>query len=186
MDATIPSERPQKGLRYGRNHPIKRVMYKSIHATWTCVIWVQGLESQPDHCTISNMRIDVLKSSTLENHLGTGQWCELLASARDTTSNVNGSQGTASAIHKVWRMIWSRTLVKSPNRRPMMKACRRARRTFHWGMQAPRYQKGFSRSTSRIMSWSRQEATNQRRSIVFPTSSMQDKGTRWLWMRQRI
>ena len=52
-----------------------------------------------------------------------------------------------------------RTPVESSDQRPMMKTSSRTPRTYHWGMQAPRYLKGVSKSTSWIMSWSRQEVT---------------------------
>lgn len=132
------------------------------------------------------MRINVLKSSILGNHLITSQWGEPLTSVRETTSNVNGSQGIIGTIHKVWRMIWSGTLLKSPDWRPMMQVYHRMRRTFHWGMQAPSYPKGVSRSTSWIMSWCRHETIHCRRAIMFLTLMMWDKGTRWRCMKQRI
>jgi len=79
--------------------------HEPIRATWTCVTWAQGFESKPNQGTNFNMQIDVLKSSILENHLITSEWCKLLTTVRETTSNANGSQGTTSIIHEVWRMI---------------------------------------------------------------------------------
>ena len=122
------------------------------------------------------MWIDVLKSNMLENHLITGQWCKPLTSVREITHNFNRSQGTTSTIHGIWIVSWSWTLAKSPDRRPMMWTCRWMRRTCHYGMQALRYQKGVSRSTSQIMSWSRKEAIGWRRFIMNPTSSTWNRG----------
>ena len=85
----------------------------------------------PNQSTNSNMWIDVLKSNMLENHLITGQWCESLTSARETTHNVNGSQGNTSTIHEMWIVSWNQTPVKSPDWRPMMWTHRRMRRTCH-------------------------------------------------------
>ncbi len=164
MDATIRSKIPYENTGMVTTIQKDSGMVATIQSKESCINnprnldfynLSQGLESRFVHCIISNMTINVLKSSILENHLITNQWCEPLTSARETTSNVNGSQGNASTIHKVWRMIWSRTLVKSIDQRPMMQAYRRMRRTCDWGVQAPRYPKGVSISTSWIMSWCR-------------------------------
>lgn len=134
LDATIQSKIPQKvsGMVTAIRTRLKEDsgMVIAIQSKESCMNHPTQLglmQSEPrvlnpqyDHGTISNMWIDVLKSSILENHLITGKWCESLTSARETTSNVNGSQGTTTTIHKVWRMSWSRTLVESPDRIPLM------------------------------------------------------------------
>ena len=115
--------------------------------------------SRPEQSTISSMWISELKSNMQEHRLITSQWWKLLTDARGTTINANGHQATTGTIYGMWTMSWHRTPIESLNQRPMMKTSRRMRRTCHWGMQAPRYRKGVSRSASRIMSWSRQEVT---------------------------
>ena len=46
--------------------------------------------------------MNVLKSNMLGSCLITGQWYELLTSARETTNNDNVSQDTGSTIHRMW------------------------------------------------------------------------------------
>ena len=131
---------------------------------------------RPEQSTSSSMRISELKSNMQEHRLITIQWWKLLTYARGTANNDNGPQGTIGTIYGMWTMSWRWTPAESLDRRPMMKTSRRMLRTFHWGMQAPRYQKGVSRLASWIMSWSQQEVTSQRRPIMFPTSSTVDRG----------
>lgn len=38
----------------------------------------------------------------LENRFITSQWCKILTSARETTNNDNGHQGTINTIHGMW------------------------------------------------------------------------------------
>ena len=116
--------------------------------------------SRPEQSTSSSMRISELKSNMQEHRLITSQWWKLLTDVRGTTINANGPQGTTATIYGMWKMSWRWTPAESLDRRPMMKTSRRMRRTCHWGMQAPRYQKGVSRLASWIMSWSRQEVTS--------------------------
>ena len=71
--------------------------------------------------------------------------------------------------------------VESSGRRQMMKTCRREWETFHWGMQASKYWGGgIPRSTSWIMSWSRQEVIRHRRALMNPTSVTR-KGANDFW-----
>ena len=54
------------------------------------------------------------------NHLITGQWCEILTSVRETTSNVNGSQNT---LYNPWNVNeWAKFqhVTESFNQRSMM------------------------------------------------------------------
>ena len=157
--------------RYGHSHPYREDQNKRTHGMVAAIhlknhvynhewlITPRSMEfcdrspgsyaaTPPDQSTNSNMWIDVLKSNMLENHLITDQWCELLTSAKETTNNDNGSQGTTSTIHGMWTVIWHRTPAESLDRRPIMWTCHRMRRTCHWGMQALRYRKGVSRPTS--------------------------------------
>ena len=54
------------------------------------------------------------------NHLITGQWCELLTSAREITINVNDSQGTLVHSNECEWMSWSRTSMESSDQRSVM------------------------------------------------------------------
>ena len=155
MDATIRMKGScEIDPWYGNNHPYREDQNERTHSMVTTIClnnhvynheWLitprnldfcdQSLGScaptPPDQSKNSNMWIDVLKSNMLENHLITGQWCEPLTSARETTHNVNGSQGTTSTIHGIWIVSWSRTPVKSPDRKPMMWTSRWMWRTCH-------------------------------------------------------
>lgn len=73
--------------------------HEPIHAVQTYVILVWGVETLTNHSTNSSMRTYVMKSSMTESRLITGQWWEPFTSARETTNNFNGSQGTANTIH---------------------------------------------------------------------------------------
>ena len=115
--------------------------------------------SRPEQSTSSSMWISELKSNMQEHRLITSQWWKLLTDARGTTINSNGPQGTTGTIYSMWTVSWRRTPIESLDQRPLLKTSRRMRWTCHWGMQAPRYQKGVSRSASWIMNWSRQEVT---------------------------
>ena len=126
MDATIRIKGSYEiDPRYGCNHPYREDQNKRTHDMVTAIRLKNHLYNHewlitpcnldfcdrspgscaptpPDQSTNSNMSIDVLNSNMLENHLITGQWCELLTSAIETTHNVNGSQGTTSTIHGMW------------------------------------------------------------------------------------
>ena len=165
MDTTIQQEGSINRLRYGRKHPIKRVMEWPIIIHKNPHLGVYQTKPRVLHSistrtgTISSMRIYELKSNMQENHLITSQWWKLLTYGRETTNDDDGRQGTKGTINKMWKMIWHGTSAESLDRRPMMWNLHRMRKTCHWGMQAPRYQKGVFRSNSWIMSWSRQEVT---------------------------
>ena len=60
---------------------------------------------------------------------------------------------------------------KSFNQRLVMSTYRRKQETCHWCMQASRYWKGVSKSTSWIMCWCRQEVALRRRALMYPTST---------------
>ena len=135
------------------NNPQNRSLEYNRHNPGSCA------PSRPEQSTSSSMRICELKSNMQEHRLITSQWWKLLTDARGTTINSNGPQGTRGTIYGMWTVIWRRTPAESLDRRSIMKTSRRMRRTCHYGMQAPRYQKGVSRPSSWIMSWSWKEVT---------------------------
>ena len=126
MDATIRMKGSYKiDPWYGHNHLYREDQNKRTHVTVTAIHlknhvynhewlitprnldfcdWSPGscAPTPPDQSTNSNMWIDVLKLKMLENYLMIGQWCEPLTSVRETTHNVNGSQGTTSTIRGMW------------------------------------------------------------------------------------
>ena len=58
---------------------------------------------------------------------------------------------------------------------PLMLTYHQKRQTCHWCMQASRYWKGISKSTSWIMCWCQQEATHCRRALMYPTSTTRNE-----------
>lgn len=78
-------------------------------------------------------------------------------------------------LHGVNRCFDFEHHTKYFGRRPMMSTCHHKRETCHWCMQASRYWKGVSKSTSWIMSWCRQEVTRRRRALMYPPSTTRNE-----------
>lgn len=106
----------------------------------------------------------------LENHLITSQWCGPITGMRETTNNDNGPQGITVQSMNVSMKLRSNThgITRSKaNNEDLSSAAK------NWPLRHANSKvlKGSSKSSSWIVSWSRQEVTSQRRAMMNPPSS---------------
>ena len=92
------------------SQPGESTKYNSIHLKNTPSQNITVFVSSSTKSMILSMWLQCSEVEHGRNHLITGQWCEMLTSAREITIDVNDSQGTIVQYTKCEYMIWCRAL----------------------------------------------------------------------------